>query len=138
MEHTQTVTNVSIEWMLKNLSSFIDGYEMCACPDAKVSWCEKGTCAYEDYIPDWESMIKFKAGEVSDGFIDSIMSEGVRSPICITVLDDGKFMHGNGHHRTAIAILACLDVIPVIFSFNSRDYMVSHLTGEYESKSNYW
>lgn len=138
MEHTQTVTNVSVEWILKNVNASIDGFTLCMCEDARyeneeTGYCPDAVCKDGEQRMDWESMLNNKYWDFSDAFIESIMENGVKSPICIVANDRG-FMQGNGHHRLAMAIYLAMDTIPVVFSF-TRDYMLEALSGEGTPKS---
>lgn len=140
MENTQTVTNVSIEWLMKNVIRSIDGFTACLCEDGYTD-CDSGFCPSAvcdsqgmDSQVMWDELIENKAHEFSPAFIESVMQDGVKSPICLVYGEGRGFMHGNGHHRTALAILLAMDTIPVVFSFGG-DYMLSAFTGEYAPKS---
>lgn len=123
-DFVNTVTNVSVEWILKNVSSSIDGFTQCSqCGD--IYSCNCGIDIPTEV--DWNGMIESKFGECTDKFIDSVMAEGFHKPICL-VWRGEQWCHGNGHHRMALAILLAMDEIPVVFSFQHHEYMMSWAT----------
>lgn len=123
-EFVHTVTNVSVEWILKNVEASIDGFTQCSqCGDTYSCNCSIDTPTEVN----WEDMIESKFSECTEGFIDSVVAEGFRKPICLYWRNE-RWGQGNGHHRLALAILLGMDEIPVVFSFNPHEYMMSWAT----------
>ena len=108
MEITMNAVNmVPVEWLMKNLTDSVDGV---------------------DIRGDLFDLFRMKATDSTFGYlIESIIDNGFTTPICVQNYYPGRFSQGNGHHRLAVAILLCLDVIPVYFT-DTGDYMCSHVT----------
>lgn len=116
---------VSVEWLMKNITTSIDGVNL-----------SDGFARLLSYKLNWH-IDEIYGPNCLDGYYDdlcdSIMAEGFTTPICVFLDRDYygnvHFSQGNGHHRLALAILLCLESIPVCFSFDG-DYMHSDVTGE--------
>jgi hypothetical protein len=124
------VTNVSVEWILKNVATSIDLGSSC-------TQCGKGEgyCDHNTPEVDWQCFIDSKVGwdislgvgmyvEMAQEFIDH---GGMDNPICLTWTGD-HWMMGNGHHRLSLAILLCMESVPVVFSLTRNEYMMSWAT----------
>ena len=123
------VTNVSVEWILKNVATSIDLGSRC-------TQCGKGEgyCSHNVPEVDWEQMIWSKVmwnGEVSGHYADMaqefIDDGGMSDPLCLTWTGE-HWMQGNGHHRLSLAILLCMESVPVVFSLTRSEYMMSWMT----------
>jgi hypothetical protein len=123
MTYITKSTNVSVEWILKNVTYSVDGYNRCSEHDIYGYQC-LSTCVSEI---DWQKMIDYKFWDTDLEMMYSILSDGIRKPICLRHSGDNRWTQGNGHHRLATAILAGLDSIPVVFSFDS-EYMMDWIT----------
>jgi hypothetical protein len=124
------VTNVSVEWMLKNITISIDlGHQCTECGG------EYGSCPHNAPAGiNWENFIQHKVGSGPDfgsyfnAIVDTMLEEGEAwHPICLVWTGD-KWMMGNGHHRLALAILLGFDSVPAVFSFDIEEYMMSWVT----------
>lgn len=121
-----TVEMVSVEWIMKNSTGSVDGFE---------DW---HLGAGVDYV----EMVNVKG---HDGYIGTIAGNittyGFRIPIVMVVdAAEGSIVHGDGHHRFVTAILLGLDSIPVYWS--GGDYMAYDATGSFEElpfvDDDYW
>lgn len=129
--YVETVTNVSIEWILKNVNASVDGYSVCNSKHGKHTWECSTECEWE---VEWGDLVEYKFDDTDSDTLDSIMRHGIRNPICLQYGAHGvdRFRQGNGHHRLAIAIMLGLDSIPVVFSFNRFEYMMGWITAPEE------
>ena len=125
MDKTYAVANVSVEWLMKNLRHSIDLKDL-----------------------DLAYMIERKIGVGGDrekrgltpyymNLADSILTDGIKDPICVYMhtlpTGEEEFSQGNGHHRLSWAIIACLEWVPVAFSFDG-DYMHNEVTDTQEGE----
>ena len=122
-KYVDTVTHVSVEWILKNVTSSVDGFTFCADHGYSLWGCTPAC----DVQVDWESMIEEKFWDSDDEFLNDVLTNGIKKPICLRHREDG-WSQGNGHHRLAIAILSANDSVPVVFSFDHQEYMMCWLT----------
>jgi hypothetical protein len=107
--------------------------------DTAKDWCDHCEDYYGDGMdcknPDdhWQDALLRKLDEKYDEcyseFIESIVHAGIQKPICVAVTEDGRWIHGNGHHRTAVAVMENIDLIPVIFSF-TENFMLMRSTSD--------
>lgn len=125
MTYIETVTHVSVEWILKNVTYSVDGFNRCADHDYYGYRCDSD-CSSE---MDWQMMIEDKFWDTNLQMMLSIMESGIRNPICLRNYHaSGRWEQGNGHHRLAMAILTGMESVPVVFSFE-HEYMMSWITG---------
>lgn len=120
------VTVVSVEWILKNVTSSIDVGNVCSDCGSNPWYC---SCGAGIDVP-WEHMLDYKLDDCDWSFIESILNNGIVAPICLTHHEsfNGDYLEfGNGHHRMTIAILAMLENVPVVFAFDG-DYMHTEVT----------
>lgn len=80
-----------------------------------------------------EELFERKYKECSQAFIAKLLANGIDWPVCVSV-DDNYWTHGDGHHRTAVALKHGLP-LPVLFD-EVGDYMhdgvCSDLSGDHE------
>lgn len=120
---------VKVETIMKNLNLSVDGFI--------THDHETGRT-----VVDFASLIERKSQDWSFWALAFHLADGGEwtDPICITIkkyLDgtpDGWEL-GNGHHRLAVAILLCLDEIPVHFSTDG-DWMCSYVTEVHQDYMN--
>ena len=133
MAITKKIANVSVEWLLKNVTDTVE-YDL-------QKYDRYGASGWERVIDgkQWDFEYDNGTGE----FLSDVLERGIQRPVCIIVDYDGVYSHrdvdevpvpgqphftlGNGHHRVAVAILLALDTIPCLFAFD-RDYMHSAIT----------
>lgn len=98
---------VSVEWLLQNITGSVDfgkRFDFAAMLNSKLA----------DYqVP---------------ALLEDILEHGFTNPIVIET-DGESFIHGNGHHRLALAIALCLDEIPVVFT---NDWEENHGSDDYD------
>lgn len=116
---------VSVEWILQNITSSSDNYNTCCC---NKNWSHNHLnpcfCGKSCYTIDWEEMIYSKGTDDQIGqLLRIIEEEGFTIPI--SILYKKGFMIGNGHHRMSLAILLALDEIPVVFSDSTHYHWLS-------------
>ena len=128
------VQEVSVEWILKNVTEFFDGFDTTNCEDPRACNLYGCSCPVR---PDWEDMVLSKGADTTNAFMESIMREGFRNPICLYRAGNG-WGQGNGHHRLAMAILLCLDTIPVIFDHSGYDIFMGNDTGRFDPVASDW
>jgi len=129
--------------------TYMDPYVLAAALNGTVDrfdvTCPYDECedAYDCENPDhfeavFSDLMAYKLDECSEEFISSIINEGARNPICVQIREgeDGevRWVHGNGHHRTAVYLDARMTRLPVVFAFDG-DYMHSKVTGDFEEKA---
>ena len=95
--------------IMQRLGSSVDGFDL---------WLDR----------EWLRMLWSTASDGIAQLVESILTNGFTTPICI--VDDGSdwWAMGNGHHRLTAAILLGLDEIPVAFSNTHSDYMLEKIT----------
>jgi hypothetical protein len=117
-------TNVSVEWILKNVTYSVDGFNLCGMCESDEPYC--CGCPTGETVIDWAEMIEEKFWDTDLELMASLL-EGIKRPICLVHSERG-WTQGNGHHRLATAILAAMDSIPVVFSFDASEYMMMRYT----------
>lgn len=64
--------------------------------------------------PRFITLLQKKYGNCSPWFLENLRAEGIKEPLVILILPDGRWQFDNGHHRLSYALLNNLDV-PVVF-----------------------
>lgn len=114
---TSPVTYVSREVLESRITKSVD------LPCCYI-WGATGECA--NHARNWARLLTLKYCECEQAFVDAVVAN-FSTPICVMVNKDGEWVHGNGHHRFAIAHFVGLDTVPVVFAFDG-DYMHEEFT----------